>query len=423
MWKRFSAKFRWLSGSIALLVVGSNALATYAATIVEGFEQGNKPSYAVADVVLGTGLWNLNEALIGGDTNDRRVGTRATRVRNSGKVTMKFDRSTGAGTVSIKHAKYGTDSNTTWQLWCSNTSGSTWSQVGSTVTTSSTTLQTATFTANLAGTVRCEVRKTDGTANRVNLDDIQITDYGSSGGGATNPFFDTVNNPVSGLAYPTSGSYDMTPAPPTLSTFDQSVTNLCGAPGTTVTATQFQTLMNNYPTVLSSIKTRMGVSSSVSDASFLTTLTNIWFSSAQGFNHVICGEPVAGGAIGGLHFAGRYLQLQNQGLAERVPNNTASEEVFPGAIYTVGAKVLVNGGVSQSSIKGYGYTLSAEDILAVGGRAYLMNPNTTATNQVCNYTVTDDGYTFTTVFVRRNGGVRTFYPDATPSSTNPNCVQ
>ncbi len=215
----------------------------------------------------------------------------------------------------------------------------------------------------------------------------------------------------------------MTPTPPTLNAFDQAVVNLCGAPGTAVTAAQFQTLMNNNPAVLSSIKTRMGVASTVPDATFLTTLTNIWFSSAEGFNHVICGEPVAGGAIGGLHFAGRYLQLQNQGLAERLPNNTTREEVFPGVIYTIGAKMSVNGGVAQSSIKGYGYTLNAEDILAIGGRAYLMNPNTSATNQACKYSVTDDGYTFSTVFVRRNGGVRTFYPDATPSTTDPNCVQ
>jgi Bacterial EndoU nuclease len=422
MSKQFSSRFRWMGGAIALFVVGSGTMVALAATTTEGFEQGNKPSYAAADVTLGTGLWNLNEALIGGDTNDRKVGTKAARVRNSGKVSMKFNRTTGVGIVSIKHAKYGNDGNTTWQLWCSTNSGSSWSQVGSTITTSSTSLQTASFNANLSGTARCEVRKTDGSSNRVNLDDIQMTDYGN-GGGASNPFFDAVNNPVSGLAYPTTGSYDMTPPPVTLNAFDQAVVNLCGAPGTLVTASQFQTLMNNNPTVLTSIKTRMGISSGVSDASFLTTLTNIWFSSAQGFNHVICGEPASGGSVGGLHFAGRYLQLQNQGLAERVPNNTANEEVLPGAIYTIGAKVLVNGGVSQSLIKGYGYTLNAEDILAIGGRAYLMNPNTTSTNQVCHYTVNDDGYTYKAVFVRRNGGVRTFYPDATPSSVNPNCVQ
>ncbi len=115
-----------------------------------------KPSYATANVTLSTGVWNLNDALVGGDTNDRRVGTKSVRIRNSGKVSMNFNRSTGAGTVSIKHAKYGSDSNTTWQRWCSSSSGSTWAQVGTTVTTSATSLQTATFTANLPGAVRCE---------------------------------------------------------------------------------------------------------------------------------------------------------------------------------------------------------------------------------------------------------------------------
>jgi endonuclease G len=45
------------------------------------------------------------------------------------------------------------------------------------VTTSSTTLATATFTVNVAGGIRFEVRKTDGSANRMNFDDFQIVGY------------------------------------------------------------------------------------------------------------------------------------------------------------------------------------------------------------------------------------------------------
>ncbi|MBI2427389.1 MAG: DNA/RNA non-specific endonuclease [Ignavibacteriales bacterium] len=78
------------------------------------------------------------------------------------------------------HAKYGTDANSVWSLWYSTNSGTTWTQTGSSVTTSSTTLSTATFTVNIAGTIRFEIRKTDGTASRVNFDDFLIADYAGS---------------------------------------------------------------------------------------------------------------------------------------------------------------------------------------------------------------------------------------------------
>ncbi|WP_332368029.1 hypothetical protein [Spirosoma telluris] len=66
-------------------------------------------------------------------------------------------------------------------LWYSVNSGSTWTQSGSNVSTT-TTLQTQTFTLNVTGTVRLEIRKATGAANRINIDDITIND--NSGGGA-----------------------------------------------------------------------------------------------------------------------------------------------------------------------------------------------------------------------------------------------
>jgi len=96
---------------------------------------------------------------------------------------MRFDRTSGAGTVTIGHARYGTDASGTWGLFSSQDQSTSWPQVGSTVTTSGTSLATATFTVNLSGTIRFEIRKLDGGSNRINFDDISITDYGSGGGG------------------------------------------------------------------------------------------------------------------------------------------------------------------------------------------------------------------------------------------------
>jgi hypothetical protein len=449
MLKSISPVLRWISGSLIWVVAGSAFLVADSAAITEGFEAGVKPSYAAADVTLSTGVWHMNDALIGGDSADRKTGTNSARIRANGKVSMRFDRTTGAGTVTIQHARYGNDQNTSWQFWCSTNGGSSWTQMGSTVITNSTRLQTASFSPNIEGEVRCEIRKTDGTSNRLNIDDIQISDYSLSPTPSpsptltpsptpspsptpvpspsptlppgTLPFFDTRNNPVSGLRYPAGGSADVTPVPPTLDVFDQAVLDVCGAPGKKVSRTEFQTLMNQYPMVLDRIQARMEVASSVPDSTFLNDLTDTWFN-AEGFNHVICGEPTIGGRIGGLHFAGRYLELQNKGLAGRLANNAGNEEIVSGAIYTVGVKMIIDGSSSQSTIKGYGYTMSAEDILAIAGYAYTQNPNSSGTSQACNLTVNDDGQRFTAVFVAKTDGIRTFYPDATPSG-NPNCTQ
>src|SRR5579859_3748071 len=86
-----------------------------ATTTVENFESGTKGSYAAANVTLSTGVWNFSDALIGNLSTDRKNGSQSARVRNSGKLTMEFDLSSGASTVSVLHAKFGSDGNSTWQ--------------------------------------------------------------------------------------------------------------------------------------------------------------------------------------------------------------------------------------------------------------------------------------------------------------------
>ncbi len=176
---------RLYAGLTAIFVLAACAFVgifgkSQAATILnEGFEAGGKTAYAAANVTLGTGSWYLNDALTGNTTSDRKTGSWSARVRELGTVRMNFNVSS-AGTVSVQHAKYGADANSTWELWKSTNSGSTWTKVGSTVTTSSTSLTAASFTVNNAGAIRFEIRKISGGANRINFDNISITDYISS---------------------------------------------------------------------------------------------------------------------------------------------------------------------------------------------------------------------------------------------------
>lgn len=158
-------------------IISAAFTASPGSSLTETFNTGTKGAYAVGTVSLPTGVWTLDDALLGNTSSDRKNGAQSVRVRNSGKVTMGFTFATGAKTVTVKHAKYGTDANSTWSLWYSTNGGSTWTQTGGTVTTSSTTLATATFTVNIASGIRFQLRKTDGSANRVNFDDFTVTGY------------------------------------------------------------------------------------------------------------------------------------------------------------------------------------------------------------------------------------------------------
>jgi len=154
-----------------------------AVTTSEGCEAGTKTAYAAANVALGSGSWNLSDALIGTLSTDVKTGAQSGRIRNSGRITMLFDRTAGAGTVTIHHASFGSDASGTWALFSSQNQGGTWTQVGASRSTTAGAFSTATFTVNLTGNIRFEIRKLDGGSNRINIDDITITDAGGGGGG------------------------------------------------------------------------------------------------------------------------------------------------------------------------------------------------------------------------------------------------
>lgn len=154
-------------------------------TLTENFESGAKTAYATGNVTLSSGSWSFNDALIGSLSTDRKNGSQSARIRNTGSITMNFNFADGASTVSVQHAVFGSDGSSTWELRASTNGGSSYTKVGSTVTTSSTALQTATFTLTITGNVRLAIVKTGGGANRINIDDVVINSSSSGGGGGT----------------------------------------------------------------------------------------------------------------------------------------------------------------------------------------------------------------------------------------------
>lgn len=174
-------------------------LKAISASFTENFEQGSKTAYATAAVTLSTGSWNLNDALLGNSTSDRKSGSQSVRIRNKGILTMKFNKVNGAATVEVKHAVYGSDGSSTWELYASSNSGGTWTKIGNTITSSSSTLATVAFTVNLSGDVRFEIRKISGGSNRINIDDVAISDYSTTTPPASSNEHLTLGNPSSAV--------------------------------------------------------------------------------------------------------------------------------------------------------------------------------------------------------------------------------
>ena len=150
-----------------------------AALFPEGFESGTKTSYTAANVSLGSGQWNFNDAMIGTSSTDRKTGTKSARIRNAGFIQTNFNLSFGVNFVTVQHAKYSTTANSIWQFQYSTDNGTTWIQAGSTVTTSTTSLVSTTFTLNVSVPTRIRILKTNGTGI-LNIDNILVDEPGES---------------------------------------------------------------------------------------------------------------------------------------------------------------------------------------------------------------------------------------------------
>ncbi len=142
--------------------------------VSQDFESASKTSYTAASVTFGTESWYLNDALIGTSTSDRIIDTKSVRIRYSGSLEMQYNIENAAN-VSFYYAKYGSDANTAISLQYSTDNGSSWTTVGS-VSVTSTTLQQASFDANISGTARFRILKTDGASARVNIDNFVVTE-------------------------------------------------------------------------------------------------------------------------------------------------------------------------------------------------------------------------------------------------------
>ncbi|UYZ64413.1 DNA/RNA non-specific endonuclease [Hymenobacter weizhouensis] len=142
--------------------------------LTETFETGSKSAYTPAEEALGTGRWLLDDALLGSSDQDHKRGRQAARLRGRGRLRMAFDAPAGVRLIRISSAAYGQDPASTWELWASQDGGRSYRRLGQPVRTQGPRLVVSAFLAPTPAPLRLEIRKTDGSPARLNLDDIEL---------------------------------------------------------------------------------------------------------------------------------------------------------------------------------------------------------------------------------------------------------
>lgn len=175
-WSAPASGYKWYdsstfkSGSYGF---GSGSGTVGQTAVNENFESGTKTAYSSGNVTLPSGSWYFDNALIGDLAGDKKNGTKSARVRSNGALTMNFDVN-GATSIKISHANFSTDTGANWQLQMSTNGGSTWTNVGST-NTSSSSLTVKTFTLTQTTPVRFRIVVSGTSGKRINFDDIVIS--------------------------------------------------------------------------------------------------------------------------------------------------------------------------------------------------------------------------------------------------------
>ncbi|MEM7195595.1 MAG: EndoU domain-containing protein, partial [Pseudomonadota bacterium] len=109
------------------------------------------------------------------------------------------------------------------------------------------------------------------------------------------------------------------PVDPGLTDLDLDVLILCGGWGDPVIATDFERMMlsdSNRDSLLRIFDALAGrvYRKTTNLEDFVQQLRQAWFQQ-KGFQHVFCGEPGIGKDLGGLHYAARYWQAEDEGWA------------------------------------------------------------------------------------------------------------
>jgi hypothetical protein len=147
-----------------------------------------KSKYKKAMVVLKSGEWNFDNAILGAlQGHDKFNGKQGVRMQQNrikpSYAEMNFDLTEGASKVIVAYASYYKDASSVWKLEYSTDGGATWTQTGADVKAEGKELKTAEFSLDIKGKVRFRINKLglgDGKADpaiqngRLSIDDFAV---------------------------------------------------------------------------------------------------------------------------------------------------------------------------------------------------------------------------------------------------------
>ena len=152
------------------------------------------------------------------------------------------------------------------------------------------------------------------------------------------------------------------PPAPQLTAFGKGVLRACGPIRGQVNEREFDALLKDNWLLLK--ETIPNEWASLSDNDLVEKLRQTWLTH-NGFNHIYCGEW-NGGAIQGLHFTGRYLQLQQE--KKICYSESKDEEIAPDKVYTIGVRSTDY--ANRHDKKGYALKQSAIDLFVLGNKVF-----------------------------------------------------
>lgn len=149
----------------------------------EDFETGSKGAYASGTVRCSASEWQMNDALIGKDANAN--DTYSARIKGGGSITMTEDKAGGCDSLWFHAALYNKDTGVKLSVSYSTDGGATWTAIAKDMAVG--TWQRYGFKIGTRQSVRLRIEAVGTASKRVNIDDIQMSDYGSSTGIAAAP--------------------------------------------------------------------------------------------------------------------------------------------------------------------------------------------------------------------------------------------
>lgn len=163
------------------IIVSLSGEANLRKAFFETFEAGNKGGYAEAEVTCVAARWRMAQCLIGNLEADRKNGAKSVRMQSkNGVVTeleMLEDKAYGCDSLWFCAGLYGSDTGVRLTVSYSCDGGMTWVPVDTDMSFSKGEWKRYGYRLDVDGLVRLKFTATGSSSKRLNIDDVQMSDY------------------------------------------------------------------------------------------------------------------------------------------------------------------------------------------------------------------------------------------------------